>query len=149
MNSRPRMPLDDAIREVDRIQNLFICNEYVLAVAECDKQVDQHFMFQLLKALFKSINGVVTFEEEFLEEALASIQAAITCVDLHRRKRSRLSRMFWSPDYNEYTENECLAEGCYSVLTACMSGMTIICEKSFVGLLKAGFWGKTALDGLR
>lgn len=149
MNSQLRMPLGDAIRDVDRIQNLFICNEYVQAVAECDKKVDQHFMFQLMRALFKSINGVVTFQEVFLEEALESIQSAIANVELHRKRRNRFSRMIWTPNYDDYTDNECQAEGCYAVLTACMSMMTILSEKSFVGLLKAGYWGKASLDGLK
>ena len=137
------MPLIEAIREVDRIQNLFICNEYRQAVAECDKKVDQHFMFQLLRALLKSINGIVTFQESCMEEALASIQTGISNVDLHRRQRNRISRMiWWTPNYDDYTDNECQAEGCYAFLSACMSSMTMLHEKSFVGLLKAGYWGK-------
>lgn len=144
-----RMSLEDAIKEADRIQKLFICNQYKEAVSECEKNVDKHFLFHVIRALFKSINGVVTFQECFLEEALESIQSTLVEVDRHRRKRGRFSRMIWSADYDEYKDYECQAEGCYSVMSACMSSMTILCEKTFVGLLKAGYWGKTSLDVLR
>jgi hypothetical protein len=143
------MPLEDAIHEVGRIQNLFICNEYLKSMAECDKQVDQHFMLRLVKALLTSINAVVTFQEAHLEEALQTITKSIEVVDMHRRKTNRFSRLIWTPNYDEYTDDECLAEGCYSVLTSCMSGMTIICEKTFMGLIKACYWGKTSIDTLK
>lgn len=144
-----RMKLDDAIVELERIMRLFICNHYKEALAECERLVNHHFYFHVLKSLFQSMNGVVTFQDEFLDEALNTTKTALAAVDKNRRKRSRFSRMIWSPDYDDYTDNECHAEGSYSILAACAAVMTIACEKTLIGLIKTGYWAKTAVNVLR
>jgi hypothetical protein len=141
--------LDDAITEVNRIVRLFICNHFNEALDECAKNLDKHFFFHVLNGLFRSIQGVVTFQDETLAQGIAALHEGLTAIDHHRRKRSRISRLIWTPDYNDYTDNECQAEGSYSVLSAFTSVMSILCEKSLVGLFKAGYWGKTAFDVLR
>ena len=141
--------MDDALHEVNRITRLFICNHFNEALNEVDKKLDQHFFFQVLNGLFRSIQGVVTFQDETLSEAMKALHSGLTVVNIYRRKRSRLSRLLWSPDFDDYTDLECQAEGCYSVLSSITSVMSILHEKSLVGLVKAGYWGKTAFDVLK
>ena len=140
---------DEAITEVDRIGRLWFCNHFNEALDECDKIRDQHAFFHVLKGLFRSCQALVTFQDDNLTEGMATLHEGLSFVDNHRRKTSRLSRLLWSPDYDDYTDNECMAEGCYFVLASFTSLMSLVCEKSLVGLLKAGYWSKTAFDVLR
>jgi len=141
--------MEEAINEVNRIVRLFVCNHFNEALQEVDKKLDQHFFFHVLNGLFRSIQGIVTFQDETLAEGMSALHNGLNAVNFHRRKRNRLSRLIWSPNYDDYSDNECQAEGSYSVLAAFTSCMSLLCEKSLVGLFKAGYWGKTAFDVLR
>lgn len=121
-------------------------------MAECDKKIHKHFYFNVLRSIFKGANAVITFEESAISEALNVTTETIAVVDTLRKKRSTFSRYFsWSgPNYDlDYTDEQIHAEGAHCVMAALASVLTLLSEKTFSGLFRAGLWCKNSFDTLK
>jgi len=140
--------IDEVLQEVGVLLKRFLCNDFESAISGVNHRAEDHPYFHLLRAYFNTTKALITFEEDNLEYALRTCHEALAFADAHRRSRGLL-KIVWSPAYDEYTETEAHAEICYATISAFIAVLTLMVEKSLIGLFKAGYRLKSSHDSLR
>lgn len=142
--------IDDIDDDVERILGIFLCNDIVGALNEVEPKLDTHYYYHVIKAVFISLNGMITFDEDSLNLALEVIQSSMKEVAIHRRKKPSLITSFWtSVNYDDWSEDEVYAELSHVILAAYNTLMILSTEKTLSGLVKAGYYAKTCMSTLK
>ena len=109
-----------------------------------------HYYYHVIKAVFVSLNGMITFDERALGEAIEVIQTSMKEVAVNRKKKNSFITSLWTTiNYDDWTEDEVYAELSHLILSAYNTLMILATEKTLSGLVKAGYYAKTCMSTLK
>ena len=76
----------------------------------------------------------MTLDVENCERCIKALKYAAEYID-HRRRKTSLKNYLFSPDYNEYTDEECMAEMLYACNQVLTGMVTVLKDQSIYGFI--------------
>lgn len=142
--------IDEIDEDIERILSIFLCNDINGALNEIEPKLDVHYFYHVIKAVFISLNGMITFDDHSLNQAIEVIAVSMKSVSVNRRKRPSIITSLWtSVNYDDWTNDEVYAELSHLILSAYNTLMILATEKTISGLVKAGYYAKSSMSTLK
>ncbi|KAI1304205.1 Tetratricopeptide repeat protein 39B [Halotydeus destructor] len=141
--------LDFVLKDVEALVQQFLCNQFEGSMREVEEKKDGHCYYQFVRAYFETVKGVVIFEEPVLDHALSCCHEALAAINQQRKSRNSILKLIWSPDYDDMSDMEAHAEILYATVSGFMCILTLVVEKSLIGLVKTAYRLKSSYDTLR
>ena len=108
--SKSGKSLDEVLEELSKVFKLLSLDKFQEAFNLLSSKQDEHFFFKGLHASLLSNISLVNFSDQDLEQGLKTGEQALNVIDSHRRKKSMVSSLFFTPDYDSYSDDEVQAE---------------------------------------
>ena len=139
--SKSNKSLDEVIEELGEAFKLLSKDKFQEAFNLLSSKQDEHFFFKGLHASLRSNISLVNFSEQDLEQGLKTGEEALNVIDSHRKKKSMVSSLFFTPDYDSYSDNEVHAELAFAETCLLVAGLVINQKnRSFTAFITAALY---------
>ena len=139
--SKSSKSIDEVLLELGEVLKLLSQDKFPEAFSILSSKQDEHFFFKTNLASLQSNISLVNFSDQDLERGLKFGEEALNVVDSQRKKKSVISSLFFTPDYDSYSDEEVHAELAFAEMCLMVAGLVINQKnKSFSAFISAALY---------
>ncbi|KAI1288317.1 Tetratricopeptide repeat protein 39B [Halotydeus destructor] len=139
MDVKSESDLAEAILDAKDAVSAFFDNRIEDAIAVCDRKYAESMYHSFCKSIINYTNAIMTQERDQIESGIESLEHTIELCNKSRRQKGVMEGMaswFKTPNYDDYTDEECHAELVFAESQIFMAALSITQESTLLNLAR-------------
>lgn len=127
--------IDEFLNHTRYLMEIFFDNRFDEAIEEAREYADESMFHTLMLTSVSMMEMILSMSKSQMKSVLEEIKTAQTKIESRRYVRGYCNYII-SPNYSQFTDEQCFAELCYAFTCLTVGAMIILCDDSFTGKFK-------------